>query len=296
MRYTLRQLQVFVTTAEQQNITRAAQQLAMSQSAASEALRELERQFDLQLFDRRGKKLLLNAHGYALRPKAQALLDQASELELALSAKPSSGRLRIGATLTIGNYLAVDMIAAFRQQQPDSQLELSVANTHDIVEQVLHAEIDMGLIEGDRNHRDLAIQPWRRDELVVFCAPSHPLAQKQYCDLDTLCQADWILREPGSGTRQTFERALHQRLPELNIAMQLQHTEAIKRAVEANLGISCLSRIALKPAFARGTLIELATPELDLQRQLYLIQHRKKYQSELFKRWLDFCREPAQLD
>src|SRR5690606_2319777 len=103
--------------------------------------------------------------------------------------------------------------------------------------------------------------------------------------------ARWILREAGSGTRQAFDRALHGLLPELHITLELQHTEAIKRAVEAGLGIGCLSLITLGDAFKRGSLIRLSVPQRDFSRQLYLIVHKQKYRSAGINAWIEMCRQ-----
>ncbi|MBR9805562.1 LysR family transcriptional regulator, partial [bacterium] len=116
MRYTLRQIEVFLATARYANISRAAESLAMSQSAASGALNELESRYDAPLFDRVGKRLQLNALGEALRPQAEALMAQAAELDAFLQQDSVIGKLRLGATLTIGNYLAVSMLAEFMQR------------------------------------------------------------------------------------------------------------------------------------------------------------------------------------
>lgn len=288
--YSLKQLQVFLATAETENISRAAKQLSMSQSAASNALKELETQFDMRLFQRIGKRLQLNDLGNALRPQAHALLEQANALEQAFSQHQSIGSLRLGATLTIGNYLAVPLIAQFKQRHPGANVRLNVANTKAIVDQLCQFEADMALIEGEINHPDLLIEPWIEDELQVFCAPNHPWAE-QTVNNDTLLQASWIIREPGSGTRQSFDRAMSGLLSQLNISLELQHTEAIKRAVEANLGISCLSTVCLNEAFKRGSLARIYTPELNLNRQFYRVQHRQKFHSEGLKQWIALCND-----
>ena len=293
MRYTLRQLEVFLATARHENVTRAAAELAMSQSAASGSLRELEDQFDVRLFDRIGKRLQLSELGRQLRPAAETLLEQARAFEQALAGDHAMGRLQIGATLTIGNYLAVAMIAAFRHRHPGAEIALSVANTATIAAQVARFELDMGLVEGETNHPGLESIPWREDELVVFAAPGHPLADGRALADAQLLQLPWIVREPGSGTRQAFDRAMHGLLPELDIAMELQHTAAIKRAVEAGLGVGCLSRISLVDAFARGTLVPLDVPGRDFSRELYLLTHRDKYRGATLQRWLELCRESA---
>ncbi len=291
MRYSLRQLEVFLATAQYQNITRAASELAMSQSAASGSLKDLEQQFGVKLFDRVGKRLQLSELGRQLRPQAENLLARAREFEQALGAQNVVGRLQIGATLTIGNYLAVGMIAQFRRRYPAADIALQVANTETIAERVASFELDMGMIEGEFHHRDIETLPWRNDELVVFAAPDHPLAGTGPLDDATLTRLPWIVREPGSGTRQTFERAMHGILKDLTFAMELQHTEAIKRAVEAGLGVGCLSSISLTEAFKRGSLVPLPVPGRDFSRELYLISHRKKFHSASLRQWMRLCQE-----
>lgn len=294
MRYTLRQLEVFLAAARYENISRAAESLSMSQSAASAALRELEQQFEIQLLDRVGKRLQLNDLGKIMQAKAQSLMEQAQELEAALRQHSDVGDLKVGATLTIGNYLAVGIMARFMDQHPGVNVQLHVANTAEIASKVSHFELDIGLIEGELNDPQLEIEPWCDDELVVFCAPEHPLASQQTISDEDLIATPWILREAGSGTRQTFDRAVGSALPELQVLLELEHTEAIKRAVEANLGIACLSKVTLKEAFSRGSLMPLHTPHLNLRRRFYFILHKQKYRSAGIQNWLGLCREAAQ--
>ena len=291
MRYSLRQLEVFLATARYENVTRAAETLAMSQSAASGSLKELERQFDMKLFDRLGKRLQLSELGQQLRPQVESLLEQARSLEQALTGEDVVGRLEIGATLTIGNYIAVNMIADFRQQNARSDIILRVANTETIAKQVAGFELDMGLIEGELQHPDLDIVHWRRDELVVFAAPNHPLSTSTALSDQDLLTLPWIVREQGSGTRQAFDRAMQGILTDLHIGMELQHTEGIKRAVEAGLGVGCLSQICVAEAFKRGSLVPLKVPGRDFRREWYLITHRDKFHSAALKRWLTLCLE-----
>jgi DNA-binding transcriptional LysR family regulator len=288
MHYTLRQLQVFLAVAHFENVTKAAEHLAMSQSACSGALKDLETQYDVQLFDRVGKRLQTNELGRLLRPKAEALVAMAQELEYDLKRHKEVGRIKVGATLTIGNYLAVPLISRFMQTH-GAGVSLEVANTQAVAEKLLNFDIDIGMIEGEYHHADLDIIPWRGDELVCFCSPHHPFARKPTLTDEDLVQAQWILREPGSGTRQAFERAMHGLLPRLNILLELQHTEGIKRAVESELGISCLSQISLKDAFQRGTLVPLPVPQRDFHRMFYAVLHKHKYRSAGLLRWLELC-------
>ena len=294
MRYTLRQLEVFLAIAHFENVSHAAHHLSMSQSAASGALKELEGLYDIKFFERAGKRLKLNELGRQFWPRAEALLAQARELESDLQSRRDLGRLNVGATLTIGNYLAVAIMADYMAQQPGARVHLEVANTRSIVDRVLSLELDLGLIEGELNHPDLELLPWREDELVVFCSPDHPLSSKQALTDEDLRAGHWIVLESGSGTRQTFGRALHGLVAELDLALEPEHTEAIKRAVETGLGISCLSRVCLQEAFKRGSLVELSVPHRDFNREFYFVLHRQKYRSPGIERWLELCRASVQ--
>ncbi|WP_110654539.1 LysR family transcriptional regulator [Salinicola halimionae] len=291
MRYTLRQLEVFVAIAQQQSVSRAAETLSMSQSATSTALSELEKQFDCQLLDRLGKRLKLNALGFQLLPKAVALLDRGEEIEELLQGQTGIGSLEVGATLTIGNYLATLLISDFMQRYPESRVRLQVRNTASIVERIALHELDLGLIEGDCQHDDIVIQPWIEDDLTVFCSPRHPLASEGSADVERLLREAWIMREVGSGTRRTLEHAMRHRRGRFNILLELEHTEGIKRAVESGLGIGCVSRLALRDAFRRGSLVPIATPEMDLTRRFAFIWHRQKYLTTGMREFLRLCRE-----
>jgi DNA-binding transcriptional LysR family regulator len=289
MKFSLRQLEVFLATAHYQNISKAADSLAMSQSAASSALKELEQQFDILLFDRVGKRLQLNEQGRLIRSRTEALLEQAKELEQALLQHQDAGPVKVGATLTIGNYLAVSILSDLLREHPDAEVNLTVANTQNIMNQVLNYDIDIGMIEGEIQHAELDIIPWRTDDLCVFCSPKHPLAHLSELTDSDIQNNSWVLRESGSGTRQAFDRAMHGILSQIPIAVELQHTEAIKRAVGNGLGLGCLSRISVEDALKRGDLVELAVPQRDFERTLYFILHKKKHRSAGIQRWLNFC-------
>lgn len=294
MKYTLRQLEIFVAISRTANISRAAEALSLSQSATSTALSEFERQFDLQLFDRIGKSLRINETGQQLVPHAVELLDRAKEIESLLQGHAGFGQMKIGATLTVGNYLATILVAQFLHDHPESRIQLQVHNTGTIVQQIANHELDLGLIEGDCNHPDIEVQTWIADELVVFCAPNHVLANQSKVTMTQLLQQQWILREKGSGTRETFDRAFYNHHSKLKIRLELEHTEAIKRAVESGLGIGCISHLALKDAFRRGSLLPISTPSLDLGRFFYFLWHKQKYQTTGMREFLDLCKRFTQ--
>lgn len=288
MKLTLRQLEIFAAIAREQNVSRAAEQLAMSQSAASNALVELERQFDCPLFDRIGKSLHLNATGQGVLPMVDSLLGQAREVEAYL-AGGQLAPLKVGATLTIGNYLGTLLVADYMHTYPNSPVSLQVANTHAIVERLLRFDCDVALVEGEVSHPDLLVEPWLEDELVVFCAPFHAMAAAGAPDNTTLARQGWILRELGSGTRQQFDRIIAPALGHYDLRLELEHTEAIKRAVESGLGISCLSRLSLREALRRGSLVEILTPQFDLRRQFYIVRHARRTEGKSVQVFRQMC-------
>lgn len=291
MKFTLRQINVFTEVARQESVSRAALALSLSQSATSTALAELERLYSTQLFDRVGKSLRLNELGQALLPQAIELIERAAAIEAVLENRAGFGLLRIGATLSIGNYLATLIVADYLKRHPESRAQLKVHNTERIVEEVARYELDLGLIEGRCHHPDLSVETWVEDELAVFCAPTHKLARVGQASLAELTGEDWIVREVGSGTRETLDQALHYHHFEPKIRLELEHNEAIKRAVEFGLGISCLSRMALRDAFHRGSLIALETPELDLRRQFQFLWHKRKIQTSGLREFIALCRK-----
>ena len=293
MKFTLRQLEVFLAAARQENLTRAAEALAMSTSAASDALRELEHQFDMQVFDRVGKRLQLNDVGRQLQPRAEELLGRAREIELLLASHEGIDTLKVGATLSIGNHLCIPLIQQYRQRYPQSQIRLIVANTAQISHMVANFELDVGLIEGEINDPQLDIRWWRRDSLLLFCHPGHPLARKKRLTRNDLLAAQWVLRESGSGTRQTFDRVMHDLLPRLDIVRELQQTEAIIQAVKAGMALGCLSQVTLEDAIRAGELVALQASGRDFARGFYLILHRHKYRSAAIAHWQELCFEQS---
>ncbi|MBC8954159.1 DNA-binding transcriptional regulator YeiE [Xenorhabdus sp. PB62.4] len=287
MRITLRQLEIFAEVLKSGSTTQASQQLALSQSAVSASLTDLEGQLGVRLFDRVGKRLVTNEHGRLLYPKALALLEQAGEVEQLF--KLELGALRLAASSTIGNYMLPEMLAKYRQDYPDTPLELNIGNTEDVIKAVAEFRVDLGLIEGLCHDPELITQPWMKDELIIFSSPESSLLQRDLT-IEDLITAPWILREKGSGTREVLDHLLFSQIPRFNIAMELGNSEAIKHAVQYGMGISCLSRKVVQEQLKNGTLTELIIPGLSLNRNLYLIYHRQKHMSNALQKLLNYCR------
>lgn len=274
LRLHLRQLEVFVATAREGTTRAAAERVARSQSAASAALADLEAALGASLFDRVGRRLLLNENGRALLPRAQRLLEQAAELQFLFSGEHAA-QLHVAASFTIGEYLLPGLVAQWTRLHPTSRIRLRIANTHDVIGAVAGFEVDIGFIEGPQTHADLITHPWRSDELVVVAAPDHPLAGRA-ATFRQLSGASWIVREPGSGTRQATDAWLLAHLDRMDVAHELGSTEAIKRLVAAGAGLGCLSRPAAASALAEGWLVELRNRLPTATRQLSMVVHRDK--------------------
>ncbi len=286
MHITLRQIEVFTEVLKSGSTTQASQQLALSQSAVSAALSDLEGQLGVQLFDRVGKRLVVNEHGRLLYPRAVGLLEQAGEIEQLF--REENGAIRIYASSTIGNYLLPGMIAGYRRDFPRLPLEMSVGNSQDVINAVVDFRVDVGLIEGPCHMSELISEPWLEDELVVFAAPDAPILQ-QPVTLEALSKMQWILREQGSGTREIVDYLLLSHLPQFELAMELGNSEAIKHAVRHGMGISCLSRRVIADQLEAGTLVEVTIPLPRLSRTLYRIRHRQKHISKALARFLSYC-------
>lgn len=272
MAITLRQLEIFSQVAACGHVTRASMQLNLSQSAVSMAVAELERLAGAPLFERTGRRLLLNDRGRQLLPLALDVVERVHDLEQLLNESVGEpvGALHVGASTTIGNYLLPAIVGEFSRQYPRARALLHIGNARQIEDGVEQGTFDLGLIEGPPHRISLVATPWKKDELVVVAGESHPWAASRRISAAQLQGAPWLIREKGSGTREVFEGALARLGVPLSVAMELGHTEAIKKGVEEGLGVACLSRVAVQRELENGWLVEVATP-LELGRRLLLL-------------------------
>lgn len=294
MKITLRQLQIFLAVAQSGSTTAAAALVALSQSAASASLNELEHLLGVQLFDRVGKRLVLNDSGRLLLPQARHMLDAAHTIERQFADPAAGSELHIGASTTIGSYMLPAMISSYRKRHAGARVRALVANTADIVEAVVNFEVDAALIEGPCHADAVNVEPWMTDELIVVAAPNHPILEGgRKITFKMLREADWLLRETGSGTREAVEHALIPYLHHLPSSFEFGNSEAIKRATAEGLGISCLSRAVVEDLIESGKLVELATPLPILRRHFYMVVSSHRAPSPSLAALLEFCREWA---
>ena len=288
LRLTLRQVEVFVATARGGSTRAAADRVARSQSAASTALADLEAVLGAALFDRLGRGLALNENGRALLPRVQALLDAAEAVQALFTAEHAAP-LRLAASFTIGEYLLPELIARWTQLHPDSRVQLRIANTREVIDAVTGFQADVGFIEGPQSHPEVRVRPWLVDDMVVVAAPGHPLAAA-VATRRQLAESTWVLREPGSGTRQVSDAWLVEHLPHVRVGFELGSTEAIKQVVAAGGGLGCLSRHAVRQALEDGRLVALRTRLPVARRRLATVVHKDKQLGGSTRGFLAHCK------
>ncbi len=270
MNITLRQLSVFAATARFKQITQAAEELCMTQSAASQSIKELENTLNYKIFRRAGKKLHINENGRAILSKVTQMLELQAQLQQPISSN-IQGELFVAASVTIGSYLMPKILAEFVRQYPLMEPKLHICNSEEVIEQLLSGKAQIGLIEAPIAHKDLIVTPWRSDQLVIFCANNHLLAKLERATFESICNYQWILREHGSGTRSVFVSALHQQGKTIKNSMDLTRQEAIKQAVKEGLGVGVLSQLSIQEELKLNIFKKLELP-LNLSRQFSIVQ------------------------
>ena len=242
---------VFKDVAETKNITLSAKKLHMSQPSISLQIQNLENQYGARFFDRTNKGVTLTKEGQIFYAHVRSVLDLLSNAKEQISAlaKDQRGLIYLGATLTIGEYILPNILAFLYKTHPDVDFKVKIANTESISQDVLEKKIHIGLIEGPvPRHKDLNVESFWEDELVVVVPSFHPWASRHSITLAELPHERLVTREDGSGTRKVMENALKERgmdPEQLNVTMELGSTQAIKQLVSAGLGITIISSLTV---------------------------------------------------
>lgn len=274
-------LRSFELVARTGSISGAARAGYASQPALSKAMRELEKQIGLPLFERSARGVVLTEAGQLLYDHARALFALETQTETALSAlrDVEGGTLRIGATTTLANYVLPSLLGEFRQLHPCVTLHLEHANSRAIEERLASYALDIAFIEGLPSDERLQARAWREDEIVLICAPNHALATRELVWPDDLRAENWLVRESGSGTRDWIERALAPfDLPPSN-AWEINSAEAIVAAVAADLGIAFVSRAAAGDGLKLGKVRVVRVAEVEIRRPFYRLELRDRPRS-----------------
>ena len=279
---TLEQLRIYVAVAERQHITQAARALNLAQSAVSHAITALEARHDTKLFDRVGRGIELTEAGRVFLAEARSVLARAEAAELALGELGSlkRGTLSVQASQTIASYWLPRHLVAFRRTYPQIQIRLAIGNTAQVAAAVESGTAELGFVEGAVENEHFACTPVARDQLIVVVGPEHPWVSQARLTPGDLREGEWVLREPGSGTRSVFEDALAHLDIEpgaLRIQLELPSNEAVRAAVEAGLGATAISASVAAPSIEAGLLHQVAfrLPE----REFHVLRHRERYLS-----------------
>lgn len=290
---TLHQLRIFRAVARHLNFTRAAQELHLSQPSVSMQIQQLEEELGVPLFEQVGKRVYLSEAGKVLEGyvhRVMALLEEAREAIGEIKGL-KRGHLHIGASTTPGIYLLPRIMGEFKARYPGIEVFLEIANTRQVKEKIVRNEIDLGFVGGELEVKgEIRTEPYLTDELILVAAPGHPLAGRGEIGPEELSGEGFILREPGSATRELALKALEGFSVEVKPAMELGNPEAVKQTVAAGLGISFVSRFSVLSEIAEGKLVAIPVKGLSFKRQLFILSHRDKRPLPLAVAFLECAR------
>ena len=288
-----RQLKIFYEVATRLSMTEAANNLFMTQPAVSQAIKDLEQEFGLNFFDRIGKRLYLTSDGEILFSYARRILNLYDECvkEIKSVKDLESGSLRIGASTTIGIYVLTDIIGKYTKENKNIDVSITIENTNNVANLILENKVDFAYVEGPVHSKEIAVEEFCDDELVIITSVEHPFSMRKTIDIKELEKEKIIMREKGSGTREVFENILIANNLKINRFLELGNTEAIKKSVEANLGVSCISKRAIKDEIKNNKLACVLVDNVKISRKLNIIYHKDKTLSNLFKAFMTYSKE-----
>jgi len=289
----LNQVQVFCAVAKHLSFSMADEELFITQPAVSQQVKALERQLNVKLFERVGHKLFLTEAGEAVLTHCQAMLTARAEMEqtLAMLRGSGRGRLALGANTTGGMYVAPAIARAFRDVSPEVEATLQIETTNRILDRVMQNMIDVAIVTGPVQDGRFAIRDLCPDEVCLVVSPSHPFAARASVTPAEVAAEDFAVPEPGSRTRVLIEEAFLSRGHRLRVTMQLPGTEAVKKAVEANLAVAMVSRYSVPREVSLGVLARVAIDGLVIERPIQILHRKGKHLSPLVRRFLSFAVE-----
>ncbi|WP_373893410.1 LysR family transcriptional regulator [Virgibacillus natechei] len=270
---------VFVEVVERGNFSRAAEAMHMSQPAVSQYIASLEKEFGVRLLERNNKFVQQNKAGEIVYQYAKGILrnyDQMKVLVSDLKNEPG-GELKIGASYTIGEYLLPQILAQLQRDYPSILPAVTIGNTEDIGQKLVNHEIDIGLIEGNFSHRQLAVEPFAVDDMYVIAGENHSLTKKGTIIAADLERNTWIIREEGSGTRKMLEDFFNKHKINPERVLTFGSTQVIKEGVASGLGISLLSELTLKKELELGLIQRLGIEGTPMQRNFSIIKSHQEF-------------------
>lgn len=291
-----RHLETFCRVAALKSFSRAADDLFLTQPTVSGHILSLERSLSLRLFDRTGREIRLTKAGEIFLRYASNILMVRKDLLNALSefSRGIKGELSLGASTIPGEYLLPRWMGDFKRAHPRVTLSLKISDTKEIVQELLQGHIEFGLIGAKVNHPSLHYETFEEDEIIVVAPSDHPLTRKRSVGFEDLLKEPWIIREEGSGTQMTVERALRKKgksLKDFNVAIEMGSTSSVKEGVKAKLGLAFISRRAVQEELNRHLFTSITLEGLEsISRQIYIVSQRGKTVSPMGMEFLRFLR------
>lgn len=288
-------LKVFCTVAETKSFSKTSEIIHLTQPAVSLQIQALEEKYETKLFDRSSSTVTLTPAGEILYKHAKEILTLYTSAEKAIGKQIGlvKGSLSIGAGSNIGNFILPTLITEFKRIHPKIKIYLLVNNSKRVIELLNAGNIDIALVEGDVSRQKMIVKKLLSDELLLIVSPEHPWAKKKEVSISELAREPFIVREPGSGTRQMIEKFLARHgitLHDLKISAILGSTEAIKDAVENGLGISIISRWAVRKENRYGSLHLLSIKEEKMARDFSLVINKNSVSSNSLDEFVSFLK------
>jgi len=288
-------LKVFCTVAETKSFSKTSEIIHLTQPAVSLQIQALEEMYETKLFDRSSSRVILTPAGEVLYKYAKEILALYTAAEKVIGEMTGlvKGSITIGAGSTIGNYMLPSVISDFRKTHPKIKIHLFVANMQGVIELLNAGNINVGLVEGDVKRQKIVVDKLLSDELLLIVPTHHPWAKRKEVSVSELIEEPFILREAGSGTRQTIEKFLARHgiaLQGMKVSMVLGTTQAIKEAVENGLGVSIVSRWAVRKEIKYGILSMLSFKEEKILRNFSLITHKNSVSSHAVEEFLTYLK------
>ncbi len=287
------QLLVFVTVSEKGNFSRAAEELHMTQPAVSQYIQTLERTIGTKLLERTNKYVRLNKAGEIVYHHAKEILGLYTRMQSLVDdlTNHASGNLSIGASYTFGEYVLPHIIAYLREHYPLINPAISIGNTKEIETLVANHQLDVGIVEGTFKHEKLDMEPFSEDLMFVVVSPNHHLARKREIKISELESETWIVREEGSGTRESTDEMFQKFGLSPKKRMEFGSTQIIKESVEAGLGITLLSQWAIRKELTMHSLTTLKIKELPLKRKFSIVTKGDQFQTKATEVFIRLLKE-----
>ena len=290
MKLTLRQMEIFLNVVRSGHLTNVAKEMSLSQSAISMSIKELESILGRPVFDRINKKLVLNEVGRAFHKEIDPIFKKLSDIEYEFKNSENKGMIRVGASTTIVDYLMPSIICSYMSSYPDVKITLKEGNTQDIANMIQEGSIDVGFVEGFVSGSDIIKEKIGVDELLIV-TENKEIANAAPLFIDELAQMRWVLREEGSGTREVFLDYIKEKVDDLNIFLELGHTESIKSILKNRECLTCISKISVDKELRDGQLFRVPVKNFECKRDFLMIYHKDKYHSSLFEKFVFFSKK-----